>query len=241
MRELVYLSRTKLDSFHLPPRRLPGLSGEVEFSIPGTRFRVGGSGSGVPATDAATILPQVAKHLRKKAKEATDPSLGAGEWFSFDAVMSLGTVGRRSRTAVVVFIDGDYSTRPLDSGQQPGGLVLCGSPHHLTTDIGTVTAFGSSLSWLSRVVGWDEESDTMADRGRPPLFLDDTVISGNLVEALWTFKPTQLNVRFSGLAKALYVGYPAPTEISVREARSWRRTVLATPLYVENGPWNPKW
>ncbi|MEV3970522.1 hypothetical protein AB0K68_20610 [Streptomyces sp. NPDC050698] len=49
-----------------------------------------------------------------------------------------------------------------------------------------------------------------------------------------------VRLRLSGLARALYV---CPPHVDPRYPgiRTEGRLVLGTPLYVEIGPWNPKW
>ncbi|MFJ5534713.1 SAVMC3_10250 family protein [Streptomyces sp. NPDC093261] len=237
MRELLYVSQTKLHTFHLPPRKFARLGSEVELSLPAARIRVSSPPDNAQGADMSAKLTQVAKRLRKEAKTSTDPSLSPGEWFFFDHEMSCGTAE---------VVSGDFPHVALfypdrtDSGLWWDGPVLCGSAGHLTfpqADLGRPANGTSNLRWLFRRIDEDE-------RGLHRF--DDTASSvrraiGGLVDKLDRTRGHYLvNLRLSGLARALYVCPPA-TDPPRLGMHAEGRLVVGTPLYVEVGPWNPKW
>ena len=87
MRELLYLSRTKLNGFS-PPRGVLGkVKPNVEVSLPGVTIGAAASDRPEPSTVPWDRLKAVEKHLRKTSVEIDSPDLGPGTWFRFHCPM----------------------------------------------------------------------------------------------------------------------------------------------------------
>jgi hypothetical protein len=227
MRDLLYLSRDKLEGIHVPPRRLPLAGRELEVSILGTGVHVGPAPDMASATQVTEKLAKVAKGLRKRAKEASDPSLRAGEWFFFDQELEYGTFPLENGSCAFFFHP------EVTSGRD--GLIMCGSARNLTDRTVETASRYSELGTLDHLIATFER-DVPRD-ARPVENMPRLVhIAAWCLEVIRRgYRPSERTefpaARLSGLARALFV-CPDGCQPKI---------TLGTPLYVEFGPWNPKW
>ncbi|HEV7649915.1 MAG TPA: SAVMC3_10250 family protein [Actinophytocola sp.] len=125
MRELLYLSERKLAAFHPEPRRRrPGLRGEL--GMPG----VAKVGADLPAAQVERPgLDEVLAYLTGtpgKLRWYTEDDLPPGQWVQFEVRLGSVTLYEPSVRAVL-FTD--------LGGDEPGTLLLHGSPEHLTGEV----------------------------------------------------------------------------------------------------------
>jgi uncharacterized protein DUF7019 len=126
MRELVYLSERKLAAFRpsSPRRRRPGLRGEI--GVPG----IAKVGADLPAAQAdGASLDDVLAYLTEtpgKLRWYTEDGLRPGQWIQFEAHLG----------HVTLYQPGLHATLFTDlGGDEPGKLLLHGSPEHLTGEV----------------------------------------------------------------------------------------------------------
>ncbi|MEU1014699.1 SAVMC3_10250 family protein [Streptomyces sp. NPDC005898] len=159
MRELLYLSRPKLDTF-MPngkPVALRAAELGVDVSVVNARIEAG------PSNDESTNEPvrfgKVIKHIARRAGEVHDRSVRPGEWIWFDMPMGYGKV--HEDTALpdlpddVVLFGGDA---PQADSAKPVELLLCGSACRLTDRCAPATGgsddsrMGSGTRWLHEMI-----------------------------------------------------------------------------------------
>lgn len=228
MRELLYLSPTKLEAFYLQNRG-PRIPQEFEVSALGNSIHIARP---VPegAPDPFLKLARVAKQLKKKAKASADPTLGPGEWFIFDCEMTYGVARNGPGKDVALFVV------PAVFGAD-GGISMFGTAGNLIGRAPESEPYhASSLEWLADVVEADEfDYPTGLYGSRPDI--ENEYIRAALIGAVRRLNarnPILPRARLSGLARVLCTCPPA------RNFGHGSLTV-GTPLYVELGPWNPKW
>jgi hypothetical protein len=235
MRELIYLSPRKLNAFHLQSRmrRIP--QGEAEISALGARVRVAYSiPSPGEASDPSAKLARVAKYLKKKAKQVTDPTLRPGEWFIFDCEMSYGEIKTDEGIGPLVF----STPTALEGG---GGTVLLGSASNLTgraVEVGETKFSWSMIEWLGTWLEDDERHMPRSLDSTRPLDSWQRLTITMVTYYLKRDNPILPCARVSGLARLQF--HCPPIGRLNGETISGTLSV-GTPLYVELGPWNPKW
>jgi hypothetical protein len=242
VRDLLYLSLSKLEGIRLPPRRWP-LKGDIEVSAPVGRIRLERAEREDPVENSTAKLARAVKEISRRAKSAGDPSLMGGEWFRFDQPMdyhSLGSTGIRPDTpeanALNTAIGG---VGPLErfphemvlfySDRPPGpALFLSGSVAHMLSgpgqDADLPRSRASAPEWIHNLLLHSELP------GLPSLEDRQDELRGALAEAIH-FLAFGTTARLSGLARALCMPIPWRGNVSA---------VVGTPLFVEFGPWNPK-
>lgn len=250
MRDLLYLSRDKLDGIHVPLRRFPFARRELELTALGAGIRVGPALDGASEAQVTEKLGKVAKDLGKKAKEASDPSLCVGEWFYFDQALHYGAVASEvGRSGCGFFFQSEAV-----SGRN--GFILCGTARNLTdrvAEVGESNALRYSglpavtsflRAWVSLNARGYEEEPVGFDFFRrangpvtPRTRCRVAHLAAQTLEGLqrghWHREEVVFSsARLSGLARVLSV---CPSDCPTP------KIILGTPLYVEFGPWNPKW
>ncbi|MGW0837918.1 SAVMC3_10250 family protein [Streptomyces prunicolor] len=128
MREIVYLSESKLRQFMPEPRRVPR-TGALRVTTP-----FGGVDMDAPATDGEQghlrHLREVYKHLELVAEWYTEAELRPGRWVQFEASLRCVTLSGANQD-LVLFVD---SVPESDAGHVAGGgcrLLMHGSARHL--------------------------------------------------------------------------------------------------------------
>ncbi|MFE2163590.1 SAVMC3_10250 family protein [Streptomyces sp. NPDC059447] len=126
MREVVYLSESKLSGF------LP----EARRALPIIKVNAGGSIAGInvespaadPDRDLLRHLKRVEKDLERRAPSHLEPELAPGRWVQFEAPLSWITLRGRYKD-LVLFVD--PAPRPHEAGVTRR-LLLHGSARHLS-------------------------------------------------------------------------------------------------------------
>jgi hypothetical protein len=236
VKELLYWSPKKLEAFYLQDSRWRAPQGEVEVSALGASVRVA-SPAPIGDSDAGQFskLARVAKQLTKKAKDLSNPPLEAGDWFTFDYKMAYGRVGNASgEDAAIFFTSGVF--------KEASGVFLFGSAHHMIGQAPESSPhYTSALDWLGSMAERTENDPSfMADNKpremRAPWEFPRLAL-GTAVRRLLREDQLLTSVRLSGLARILLV-QPACRWSTGAE---FGPLIVGTPLYVEIGPWNPKW
>lgn len=248
MRRILYASDRKIDTF---------LSGRSQ----GTRGRgwsFGGGVAGISLTAAHTPVPgdgsadpaildkrliEIQRHLlsTQDLPDFQQHDLRLGEWITFDCDMAYGTAhedsGRMSDD--VTF---------FASKQQPQwdtritALLLCGSIEHMRDRTASAGRMGSSTEWLHELtrsiydheVSHDDRPiEELTELSRPPW--PHEVSEGQVarwVHDVLNMSPTSQHGRLRGYAEVLLDDDD--------EKKFIDRLVLATPLYVELVPPEPR-
>lgn len=237
MKEILYWSPRKLEHFHLPGRKWGVMPSELELSGLGASVRMtssrpieGGEENQFPK------LARVAKHLTKKSVPLSElrRPLEVGDWFQFDYRMHYGRVTNHAGESAAIF----YSSGIFEVG----GLFLFGSAHHMIGEAPEATPhYTSALDWLSYTADdLEDNPDYAVGDGRrlrvywefPRLALETTI------RRLHREKKFVPAVQLSGLARILLI---QPHCIWPNTGNPIGPLIIGTPLYVEIGPWNPKW
>lgn len=238
MRELVYLSRAKLDAF-VPRRRIFSRTRpeKVEVSLPGLTV-----GATAPDQSNASAVPwdrlrAVENHLRKTAARLDSRDLRPGLWFRFHqpmvwtvgAVFDMDRYGAALSNLVLFASD---ATDPQPDAPPPARILLCGSRGHLIGDRSqtSVRWDHSSGAWVTTLHRWVADSEQALDRGETP---EDPQWSSH------RWNEIVLTVHRGTVAKAPdapadVCGYARVLRCNVlNEEHREGRLILATPLVVE--------
>ena len=234
MRELLYLSRPKLDSFFPDRARNVVTDGEAQVSAMSltARFRLASS-----QTDRSNLVRSfktVHRHIERSAKWFTDPTARPGEWLGFELDLGYGTAHRDTALSelddVVLFGGCVPASKVLQ--ERDLEILLCGSACHLMDRCASAGRMGSGTEWMHRLIkrlGRSDEQNVQLD------FQDIT--NQGLGEwdnpeeiAQWVYHviaanhPAHQRTCLSGLARVL---------LNADSPRWTTRLVVATPLYVQ--------
>ncbi|WP_460362110.1 SAVMC3_10250 family protein [Actinocorallia lasiicapitis] len=258
MRELLYLSESKLNAFDLAAPRGIGLKAAelgVELGVVNGRVEIGETGT---APDVRTRFGRVIERLNREATSVTDRGLRPHQWIAFDMDMGYGTAHEDTAPPHlpddVVLFGGDLPHRPPAAS---ASLLLCGSAGNLLDRCAPASRseadpsrMGSGTGWLYEMIKTVERMDEVGDTSPPSTDVTDQhrqrwgrndpeevaqwvygVIAGN--------HPDHQRGRLSGLARVL---------MHVDDEARWiNRLIVATPLYVEYrnftpiGRWSRRW
>ncbi|MFD3482959.1 SAVMC3_10250 family protein [Streptomyces sp. NPDC058665] len=237
MKEILYWSPRKLEHFYLPGRKWGVVPSEVELSGLGASVRMASSPS-IEGEEGGQFrkLARVAKHLTKKSAPLSElrRPWEVGDWFQFDYKMRYGRVANFSGEHAAIF----YTSGIFEAG----GLFLFGSAHHMVGEAPQATThYTSALDWLSSTADHlEDDPDYVVGDGRrlqvywelPRLALETTI------RRLHRENKLLPAVRLSGLARILLLQPPC---IWPNSGYQIGPLIVGSPLYVEIGPWNPKW
>lgn len=238
VKELLYWSPKKLESFYLPGKKWGASPGELQVSALGASVRMA---SPPPIADGKAEeflkLARVAKQLTKKAATLSElrRPWEVGDWFIFDYKMLYGKVGNASAEDAAIFFTSGILA-------EPGGVFLFGSAHHMIGQVPESSPhYTSALDWLGCMVEDTENDPSFMVDARPrnvrPYWELPRLALETGVRRLYREKQILTSVRLSGLARILLVQPPCQWQNGTRVGP----LVVGTPLYVEIGPWNPKW
>ncbi|WP_134046330.1 SAVMC3_10250 family protein [Amycolatopsis arida] len=249
MREIVYVSERKLEwefsdaSWRLGRR--PGV--EASAGLPGTGMKVSmppaSSAEPLTSTELAFKLERVIRYLKRthRPQPFTTPSLRVNQWITFDLNMKYGTAhedtARYGTPDDVALFGGTAPTVP-GSDNRPVELLLCGSVHHLRSQIASHGRMGSDTTWLY------ELTKELNRREQTGLHVIPEFLTEIVPRNLSVLAPDHVaHEVFGGLMRSTH---PRPDYGRLRgharvlmdiDAPSWiTRLVLATPLYIERPP-----
>jgi hypothetical protein len=247
VRELVYLSRTKLDAF-APRGGLLGRikPGTVDVSVPGVSISANASLRTEESDLPWDRLKTVEKDLRKTAVELDNPHLEPGLWLRFHLPM-VWTVPVDSSLA---FFNRDLVLfASADTAGSPGvRLLLCGSKGHLLADRGAtpVTWGASDGRWLEDFDSWATNEERALEQVVTERDAEDhwSLGFGLMQRSSQVYDTVVRNIpsqpaRLSGYARVL--GHTtqtlprSPDQRGIGEPRV-ERFILATPLVVDYAP-----
>jgi hypothetical protein len=240
MKELLYWSPKKVESFYLSRRWWGASLGGLEVSALGASVRMGPPspvpGEGVNEfAKLARVAQQLTKNKAKHLSELRRP-WEPGDWFIFDWKMVYGRSGISSGEDAAIFLTPGVF-------KESGGVFLFGSARHM---IGQAPEgaphYTSALDWLAGAVERIEEDPAgfmVRDRPRHMRMHWELprLAAYSAVRRLSRQGQTVTTVRLSGLARILLVQPRCRWETGAE----FGPLVVGTPLYVEFGPWNPKW
>lgn len=138
MRELVYLSESKLTQFLSAPRGGWRVKGSVTTPVGSLDV----DPVREPDTERARRLERVIEHVARSARWFAEDGLRPGQWVQFDAPLNYSVLDERYFHRMLVFLD---SGRPAP-GYPTGGsvrLLLHGSARHLAGTPSSVQVAGS--------------------------------------------------------------------------------------------------
>lgn len=235
MRQLIYLSESKLATFYpdrisLSAKFTDGLGlgpAKIDISAPFPGLN----------EEKITLLNQVVSYLERRATHFSYSELSRDGWIFFDLNMGYGTSYRDSGIPPeiddIALFYGSFNQVERDR-QSPLDLLLCGSTKHLRTRTASAGRMGSGTEWLYELIGKIEESDTLGSKELPDSVSTDALAArrGNMPAeiARWVFdvirehhSPAQY-ARLQGFAQILFI---------VPAAEYSARLVVATPLLVQ--------
>ncbi|GAA3096383.1 hypothetical protein ADK41_03085 [Streptomyces caelestis] len=237
MREIVYLSESKLRQFVPEPRRVPR-TGALRVTTP-----LGGIDMDAPVADGEQgqlrHLREVHKHLELVADWYTEPDLRPGQWMQFEVSLRCVTLSGAHQD-LVLFVD---SVRGEGTGdtERSCRLLMHGSVRHLRgwTPVSVdgpvleVVNSGSSLG-SSFVTRAGQVVEALA-RHRDPLPVDQTptrtavdLHGRGVQELLRALDGEDVSIDTS----ALMTGYARVTGL-LPSTGTDSRCVVASPLFVE--------
>lgn len=249
MRDLLYVSTSKLDNFWPTEKYSANISGSIDtgVNLPGVNTKVSVTLENSTANNdarsiAATKLKRIIKHLEQNhaPTDFTNPDIQAYQWVKFDLPMKYGKVFEDScpsfTEADVALFGGatevDRTTRPYSSVR----LLLCGSVKHIQGNVPATGRMGSDTAWLHDFAHEVERREETGSK------LPDSLATDL---ASWSADP-KLRIKLStraAYASLMNSTYPSPMFGRLRgvakvlmalDDETWTsRTVLATPLYVE--------
>lgn len=238
MRELLYLSTKKLDTFLLD---WPSLSvrGTGSAGVGPVSLTIDVSAASSAGFDQETVkaFRRVRGHLECEAGYFTSPDLAAGQWIFFDVKMGYGTVYRDTGLLPpeddVALFYGSYRGAEPD-GQASTDLLLCGSTEHLLRRAASAGRIGSGTEWLHDLIGKVNDADRDGDGELPGEVRPDALaarrvnmpaeIARWVFDVIWNHHSPDQYARLQGLARILFI---------VPENGIVDRLVLATPLFVQ--------
>jgi hypothetical protein len=227
MRELVYLSKAKLQQFRKPATKKDGLSGGIKVTTAGIGIPTAEVGVNYdPAKAAGTrpaTLDEAENFIRAKWPvrwwtEEQEP----GEWIQFEIRLAYGVLddGLFGGQRVLLFWGRERSD-DADSVQ----LLLHGSPRHLIQDQGDeVPARSSQPSLPSGLFTYLRAIDAGKVDGAHGRRIDSDL--HNVVRIVRRMAPDLTAGWMSGMARTSFTGTGA----------GGRRMVVASPLFVEHIP-----
>ncbi|MFC5825238.1 SAVMC3_10250 family protein [Nonomuraea insulae] len=251
MSELIYLSSQKLHGRLGIPSvaanaemrggiKLPPVAPILEWSATHAR---------TTTTEGQASRAALAKGIKKIDKlhspqEFTTKGLTPNQWIKFDLSMAHAAVHEdsgRPPEDIALFV-GEATVGSYMDGMPGIGLMLCGSVRHLLTQANPNGRMGSDTGWLYNLINELERRESEGIHVVPEFLTEIVPHKGTdrereaAAQAVfgWTSRdyPPRSRSRLRGYATVL---------MDIDNPRHWiRRLVVASPLYVEVPPQNPK-
>jgi hypothetical protein len=236
VRELIYLSRRRLDAFfpNRPPRSLP--SANLELKAMGAKVNFGPPSAMGTTQVELKKLHQVTRHLEREAAYFTAPGLTPGKWIFFELEMGYGTSHKDSRLPNLDDVVFFYGSLSAEAGivERPLDLLLCGSTEHLLTKSASAGRMGSGTEWLYDLIMQIESLDSLGNTEIPDALTAEALavprVNRPEMVVRWVFDviarhhPPGQRAKFHGLARVNFI---------VPETELSPRLIVATPLFIQ--------
>ena len=247
VRELLYLSRPKLDAFMPNGRSISVQAAELGVDVSVVNARIEAGSTDGDMADERARYRKVIKHIDRRADDLHHRGLTPGEWLRFDLLMGYGTAHEDSAlpdTADDVVLFG--GSAPQADSDRPVELLLCGSACHLTDRCAPAgggegnSRMGSGTRWIYEMIHLINSRDEQVESALPQEIVnperrvwsvnDPDEVAHGVFGVIDRHHPRHQRQRLAGLARVV---------MHLDDAKWLSRLIVATPLYVEYGGFTP--